>query len=62
MQYPHVFEDPVMDNVNNWVMDETVRFPGEGRSSKQDLGQKEASDAEMLKAYATGLLAVCLAK
>ncbi|KAL5850013.1 hypothetical protein ACOSQ4_008026 [Xanthoceras sorbifolium] len=59
--YPHVFEDPVLDNIKNWVMDETVRFPGEGRNSKHDLGQKEASDAEMLKTYSTGLLAVCLA-
>ena len=62
MQYPHVFEDPVMDNIKTWVMDETVRFPGEGRNSKHDLGQKEASHAEMLKTYSTGLLALCLAK
>ncbi|KAK3210536.1 hypothetical protein Dsin_015242 [Dipteronia sinensis] len=59
--YPHVFEDPVMDNIKTWVMDETVRFPGEGRNSKHDLGQKEASHAEMLKTYSTGLLALCLA-
>lgn len=60
-QYPHVFEEPVVDNVKNWAMDESARFSGEDRHSKHDMSKKEASDSEMLKTYGTGLLAVCLA-
>lgn len=61
MQYPHVFEDPVLENIKAWVMDETARFPGEETSWKLDSGRKEASDHEMIKTYSTGLLAVALA-
>ncbi|CAE6166587.1 unnamed protein product [Arabidopsis arenosa] len=53
--YPHVFDDAVMENFKNWVMEEAVKFPGE------DSGRKEASDSEMLKTYSTGLLALSLA-
>ncbi|XP_021658769.2 DDB1- and CUL4-associated factor homolog 1 isoform X2 [Hevea brasiliensis] len=42
-------------------MDETARFSGEDRYWKHDMGEKEATDSEMLKTYSTGLLAVCLA-
>ncbi|CAL1361805.1 unnamed protein product [Linum trigynum] len=59
--YPHVFDEPVIENVKAWVIDETVRFPGEDRSCKADTVKRKASDSEMLKAYSTGLLAVCLA-
>ncbi|CAH8355707.1 unnamed protein product [Eruca vesicaria subsp. sativa] len=52
--YPYVFDDAVMENFKNWVLDESVKFPGEHS------GGKEASDAEMLKTYSTGLLAVSL--
>ncbi|VVB10889.1 unnamed protein product [Arabis nemorensis] len=52
--YPHVFDDAVTDNFKNWVMEESVKFPGE------DSGRKEASDSEILKTYATGLLALSL--
>lgn len=54
MQYP-VFEEAVSENIKNWVIDDTARFPGEDHKSK------EASNYEMLKTYSTGLLAVCLA-
>lgn len=56
IQYPYVFDDAVMDNFKNWVLDETVKFPGEHS------GNKEASDAEMLKTYSTGLLAISLTR
>lgn len=59
--YPHAFEEPVVDNVKNWVMDETARLSCEDRHLKHHMSRKEASDSEMLKTYATGLLAVCLA-
>ncbi|XP_022562147.2 DDB1- and CUL4-associated factor homolog 1 [Brassica napus] len=52
--YPYVFDDAVMDKFKNWVLDESVKFPGEHS------GSKEASDAEMLKTYSTGLLAISL--
>ncbi|XP_050220286.1 DDB1- and CUL4-associated factor homolog 1 [Mercurialis annua] len=50
--YPHVFEEPVIENIKKWVMDDTARYI--------DVRKKEASDFEMLKCYSTGLLAVCL--
>ncbi|KAF2313570.1 hypothetical protein GH714_011790 [Hevea brasiliensis] len=59
--YPHVFEEPVLENIKSWVMDETARFSGEDRYWKHEMGKKEASDSEMLKTYSTGLLSVCLA-
>ncbi|XP_022750399.1 DDB1- and CUL4-associated factor homolog 1-like isoform X2 [Durio zibethinus] len=59
--YPHVFEEPVLENIKAWVMNETARFSIEDHNCKQDLARKEASDVEILKTYSTGLLAVCLA-
>ncbi|XVE53452.1 hypothetical protein DITRI_Ditri03aG0004200 [Diplodiscus trichospermus] len=59
--YPHVFEEPVLENIKAWVMNETARFSIEDHNCKNDLARKEASDGEMLKTYSTGLLAVCLA-
>ncbi|KAK4746979.1 hypothetical protein SAY87_026016 [Trapa incisa] len=59
--YPHIFEDPVLQNIKAWVMDENVRFPNEESSRKLNLGRKEASDHEMIRVYSTGLLAVALA-
>lgn len=59
--FPHVFEEPDVANVKAWVMDDTIKFSCEDQNSKHEEGKKEASDNEMLKTYATGLLAVCLA-
>lgn len=59
-QYPHVFEEPVLENLKNWVTDDSSRSWAEEQNLKPELGKKEASDSEMLKAYSTGLLAVCL--
>lgn len=41
-------------------MNETTRSV-EDQNCKHDLARKEASDAEILKTYSTGLLALCLA-
>jgi len=60
MQYPHVFEETVLENIKGWVMDETARSSGEDRSWKHETGKRKSSDSEMLKTYSTGLLAVCL--
>lgn len=59
-QYPHVFEEPVLENIKNWVMDDNTRLPAEEQNLKDDPGRREALDSEMLKTYSTGLLAVCL--
>lgn len=50
-----------MENIKAWVMNETPRFSIEDHNCKHDLPRNEASDAEILKTYSTGLLAVCLA-
>lgn len=49
-----------MENIKVWVMNETARYSIEDNNCKHDLARKEASDAEILKTYSTGLLAVCL--
>jgi len=59
-QYPHVFEEPVLENLNNWATEDSTRSAAEEQNLKRDQVGKEASDSEMLKAYSTGLLAVCL--
>ncbi|XP_031373868.1 DDB1- and CUL4-associated factor homolog 1-like isoform X2 [Punica granatum] len=58
--YPHVFEEPVLENIKSWVMDEVTRFSGEESNWKLESGRKEVSDHQMLKTYSTGLLAVAL--
>jgi DDB1- and CUL4-associated factor 1 len=59
-QYPHVFEEPVLENLNNWATEDSSRSAVEEQNLKRDPVGKDASDSEMLKAYSTGLLAVCL--
>ncbi|KAL5144994.1 DDB1- and CUL4-associated factor 1 [Glycine soja] len=59
--YPHVFEESVMENIKNWVMDDNTGLPAEEQNLRHNPGRSEAaSDSEMLKTYSTGLLAVCL--
>lgn len=58
--YPHVFEEPVLENLNNWATEDSSRSAAEEQNLKRDPVGKDASDSEMLKAYSTGLLAVCL--
>lgn len=59
--YPHVFEDSVLENIKRWVMDETSRPSGNNCNRKDEAEEKKYLDFEMLKTFATGLLAVCLA-
>ena len=61
MQYPHVFEEPVLENIKGWVMEGTTRPSTEDHKGKNGSDVKESTNAEMLKTYSTGLLAVCLA-
>ncbi|KAL6521720.1 hypothetical protein OROGR_018289 [Orobanche gracilis] len=59
--YPHVFEEPVViQNIKDWVKDDSARMSAEDQSLKHHPRKKEASNSEMLKTYSTGLLAVCL--
>lgn len=59
--YPHVFEEPVLECIKFWVMDDTMRSSGDDQSWKDKSGARRCSNSEMLKTYSTGLLAVCLA-
>ncbi|GKU87561.1 hypothetical protein SLEP1_g1945 [Rubroshorea leprosula] len=59
--YPHVFDELISVNIKAWVMDETAKYSSKDQNWKHEAGRKEASDAEMLKTYSTGLLAMCLA-
>lgn len=61
-QYPHMFDDAVIDNVKERVMDESAGFSGEDHNSKREYGRSEASDFQMLKTYSIGLLAYLLEK
>ncbi|KAK7311841.1 hypothetical protein RJT34_10236 [Clitoria ternatea] len=58
--YPHVFDESVLENIKIWVMDDNAKLSAEEQNLKHNPGRREASDSEMLKAYSTGLLAVCL--
>ena len=61
MQYPHVFEDNVLENIKNWVVADNLRFSADECDMKHDLERNKPTDSEMLGTYATGLLAICLA-
>ncbi|KAL2611569.1 hypothetical protein R1flu_023261 [Riccia fluitans] len=65
--YPHVFEEQVLVNIKQWVLEDTSRA-GDGRNgisigrsnSASSRKTSEVVDREMLRTYATGLLAVAL--
>lgn len=61
IQYPHVFEETVLENLKSWVMEETARS-GDDHYWRHESGEGKSTDSEMLKTYSTGLLAVCLAR
>ncbi|KAL1300930.1 hypothetical protein HN51_045556 [Arachis hypogaea] len=58
--YPHVFDEPVLDCIKEWVLDDNGRLSAEEQNLKHNSGRRDASDSEMLKTYSTGVLAVCL--
>ncbi|XP_042509316.1 DDB1- and CUL4-associated factor homolog 1-like [Macadamia integrifolia] len=58
--YPHVFEDAVLENIKSWVLDDKVGHFGDEYNGMHDSGKYTPTDSEMLRTYATGLLAVCL--
>lgn len=58
--YPHVFEDDVLENIKNWVLDDSARVSSDNGIWKRQFGEKKSSDFDMRRTYSTGLLAVCL--
>lgn len=58
--YPHDIEGAVLDNIKRWAMEDMIKSSGEECHSKLEAAGQEASDAEMLKTYATGLLPLAL--
>ncbi|KAF5200706.1 Ddb1- and cul4-associated factor-like protein [Thalictrum thalictroides] len=59
--HPHVFEDEVLENIKNWVMDDNATLSVDECNGKCEFSKNDPTDSEMLKTYATGLLAVSLA-
>jgi hypothetical protein len=61
VQYPHVFEEEVLANIKRWVIEDTLKDVAASRASRsKSTKDADAADREMLRTYATGLLAVAL--
>lgn len=56
-QYPHVFEESIVENIKKWVT-EDAEASNEGEWKY--LGGNKPTDAEMLRTHAIGLLAMAL--
>lgn len=56
-QYPHAFEDSIIENIKKWV---TEDFEASSECEWKYLGINKPTDAEMLRTYAIGLLAMAL--
>lgn len=61
LQYSHVFDDTVLDNFKCWVVEDILEGSTDVCNWKRELGKNKPTDFEMLKTYATGLLATSLA-
>ncbi|KAK8970638.1 hypothetical protein KSP40_PGU006777 [Platanthera guangdongensis] len=59
--YPHVFDDTVVDNLKSWVVEDILNGSADVCNWKRELGRSKPTDFELLKTYATGLLAMSLA-
>ncbi len=67
MQYPHIFEEEVLASIKNWVVEDSPKPAVEGpngmaicHSTRNCFTTSDAMDREILRTYATGLLAVAL--
>ncbi|KAI3855494.1 hypothetical protein MKX03_004351 [Papaver bracteatum] len=58
--FPHVFEDAVLENIKNWVINDSSRSNADEPDKKKVIRRDKPTDSETLGTYATGLLAVCL--
>lgn len=61
-QYPHVFEDQVLSSIKQWVIDDLAAVSNGNlpKGMRANSSAFNAMDREMLRTYATGLLAVAL--
>ncbi|KAJ1273603.1 hypothetical protein BS78_06G294700 [Paspalum vaginatum] len=56
-QYPHAFEDSIIDNIKKWVTEDAE---ASNECEWKYLGTNKPTDSEMLRTYAIGLLAMAL--
>ena len=59
-QYPHAFDDPIIENIKKWVTENAEASSNECEWSY--LGRDKPTDADMLRTYAIGLLAMALCR
>jgi hypothetical protein len=59
-QFPHVFDDAVLDNIKKWVMDDIATSGAANESNWKHLGKNKPTDVELLRTYSIGLLAIAL--
>lgn len=55
-----MFDDAVLDNIKKWVMDDVATSGGANESNWKHLGKNKPTDAELLRTYSVGLLAIAL--
>ncbi|KAF8750614.1 hypothetical protein HU200_012319 [Digitaria exilis] len=56
-QYPHAFDDSIIENIKKWVTEDSEVS---SECEWKYLGRNKPTDAEMLRTYAIGLLAMAL--
>lgn len=57
--YPHVFDEPIIENIKKWVTEDPE---ASNECEWKYLGKNKPTDAEMLRTYAIGLLAMALCR
>lgn len=57
--YPHAFEETIVDNIKKWVTEDPE---ASNECEWKYLGKNKPTDAEMLRTYAIGLLAMALCR
>jgi len=50
-----------VDNIKTWVKEDSIKVSCDECDWKHELGDNKPTDSEMLRTYATGLLAISLA-
>eukprot|EP00268_Persea_americana_P023990 TRINITY_DN2349_c0_g1_i1.p1 TRINITY_DN2349_c0_g1~~TRINITY_DN2349_c0_g1_i1.p1 ORF type:complete len:1971 (-),score=467.70 TRINITY_DN2349_c0_g1_i1:409-6321(-) len=59
--YPIAFEDEVLESIKRWVLDDTARASGDECNGRLKWNKNKPTDTEMMRTYATGILAASLA-
>lgn len=55
-----MFEEDVLENIKNWVLDDSVRFFNDDGIWKRKFGEKKFFDFDMRRIYFIGFFVVCL--